>query len=71
MARERERGETGERHGVLLVELERPAEHRFRSRVVRRVAGLARALLVGEPEQRVRRGVVGALPNLLLEAKNE
>ena len=71
MARESERGETGERHRVLLVELDRPAEHCFRPRVVGRVAGLACALLVGEPEQRVRSGVVRALPDLLLEAKNE
>ena len=71
VARERERGETRERNGVLFVELERPAKHRFRSRVVGGVAGLACALLVGEPEQRVGSGVVRALPNLLLEAKNE
>ena len=71
VARERERGEAGERDGALLVQLERPPQHRLGARVVGRVAGLARALLVGEPEQRVRRGVVGALPNLLLEAKDE
>ena len=53
MARERERGEAGERDGAVVVELERPPEHRFRPRVVRRVAGLTRALLVGEPQQRV------------------
>ena len=71
VARKCERSEAGERDGALLVQLERPSQHCLGARVVGRVAGLARTLLVGEPEQRVRRGVVGALPNLLLEAEHQ
>ena len=54
VARQGERAEAGVDERVLGVERERLPERAVRLRVVRRVAGLARPLLVGEAEQRPR-----------------
>ena len=52
VAGERDAAEPGERLEVLRLELHGPAERAVGAGDVRRVAGLARPLRVGEPEQR-------------------
>src|SRR6266511_5596209 len=58
VARKRQRGEAALGKGARRGEAERVTEHAVGLRVVRRVAGLSGPLLVLEPEQRQRVGVV-------------
>ena len=69
--RERDPAQAGQGVDVPGVELVRAAQHGVGARVEGRVAGLAGALGVREPEQRVRLGVVGAGAGLILEPAHE